>query len=126
MVPQSAVNNFIKNELKECIDSIQNFYFCETPDCSVVYFKNDFTLKQNDLKQSIGIKDNAIPATICYCFEWSKEKIKEQIKQSGTTLALEDIQLKKKTIGCKCEVNNPRGKCCMPDVKKAIKELTKK
>jgi len=125
-VPQSAVDNFVKDEIKERLGSLNNFYFCKTPSCSVVYFKNDFTIKDNEVKQSIGIKNNATPATLCYCFDWTKEKIKEQINETGQTSALEDIQLKMNTIGCKCEINNPKGKCCLQDIKNSIKELTKK
>ena len=125
-VPQSAVNNFIKDAIKEKLSSLNNFHFCETPNCPVVYFKNDFTIKQHEVTQSIGIKNNATPATLCYCFDWTKEKMKEQITEMGQTSAVEDIQLKMNTTGCKCEINNPRGKCCLQDIKNSIKELTKK
>ena len=60
---------------------------------------------------------------MCYCFGWSKEKIKEQLENNGETNALEDIKAKMEDPGCSCEVLNPSGGCCLGDVTKAIKEI---
>jgi NAD(P)H-nitrite reductase large subunit len=80
-------------------------------------------MKQNQLIKEIGLKDWANPKTICYCFNWTKEKIEKEIKELGTTKAIEDISGKLNTAGCACEKNNPSGKCCLKDVKKFIKEV---
>jgi len=72
------------------------------------------------------LKDWANPSTICYCFNWTKEKISNEINESNKTKAIEDISEKMNSIGCNCENNNPSGKCCLKDIKKAVKELTQK
>jgi len=71
----------------------------------------------------VGLKEGASPATVCYCFGWTKEKIKIELEESGTTVALEDIKAKMEDPGCSCEILNPSGGCCLGDTGKAIKEM---
>lgn len=123
-VPLSAISHFLTEETKANIPSLENFYFCETPSCDAVYFRNNFTIKQNELKFNIGLKEGSSPTVICYCFHWTKEKIEEQIKQTGETTAIEEIKNKIHTKEYNCEVNNPKGRCCLTDIKKVIKELS--
>jgi len=125
-VPVSAINHFLKDELKKSISSLEEFSFCSTPTCKVVYFRNTYAIYQSDIKYSIGIKENATPATVCFCFNWTKEKIEEQVQNSGDSTAIIDIQNNMKEGSCNCEVNNPRGRCCMSDVKKAIRDIKMK
>ena len=73
----------------------------------------------------VGLKEGAKPATVCYCFEWTKEKIKAELEATGETKALEDIKGKMENPGCSCEILNPSGGCCLGDVGKAIKEIQK-
>jgi len=125
-VPTSALNHFIKEDIKKNIKFLESFYFCTTPSCKVVYFKNYFEITLDDVKYSIGIKEDSFPATVCFCFNWTKEKIENQIKLSGETTALEEIKEHVKNKSCLCEVQNPKGKCCMSDVKKTIVEIKNK
>ena len=110
-------------EVKKRLDCLDGFYYCKTPSCEVVYFKSDTFLTQKDVSVVVGLKEGAAPATVCYCFGWSKEKIKEQLENNGETNALEDIKAKMEDPGCSCEVLNPSGGCCLGDVTKAIKEI---
>ena len=105
------------------LEDYEGFFYCTTPSCSTVYFQEDTLLTQKDLKVIVGLKEGAKPATVCYCFEWTKEKIEAQLKETGACNALEDIQNKMETIGCSCETMNPSGGCCLGDVGKVIKEL---
>ena len=75
------------------------------------------------MKVVVGLKEGASPATMCYCFEWSKEKIKAELEATGETRALADIKAKMENPGCSCEILNPSGGCCLGDVSKAIKEI---
>lgn len=78
---------------------------------------------QKDLTVTVGLKEGAVPATLCYCFGWTKEKIAEELHQTGTTGALEDIKAKMKDPGCSCEIFNLSGGCYPGDVTAAIKAL---
>ena len=123
VVPVSAINHFLQDDIKKNIASLEAFSFCATPSCDVVYFKNTFLIHINDVKYSIGFKNKSYPSTVCYCFDWTKEKILKQIELTGTTSALEEIKEKVKNKACLCEIKNPKGKCCMSDVKKTINEI---
>ena len=116
----------VKEQTKARFDCFDGFYYCKTPSCKTVYFRDDIILTQDDITVTVGLKDGAQPATVCYCFEWSKEKIEEELKRNGKTTALEDIKAKMENQGCSCEVLNPSGGCCLGDVGKAIKEIETK
>ena len=118
-----TLNSLLTKKCKEQLDSLEGFYYCKTPSCKVVYFKESILLTQNDLRVTVGLKEGASPATLCYCFEWTKEKIDKELQQSSETTALDDIKAKMENPGCNCEVLNPSGRCCLGDVSKAIKEI---
>jgi len=113
----------VKEQIKAKFDCFDGFYYCKTPTCKTVYFRGDTILTQEDMKVVVGLKEGAAPATMCYCFGWSKEKIRAELEATGQTRALEDIKAKMKDPGCSCEILNPSGACCLGDVTKAIKEI---
>jgi len=76
-----------------------------------------------EVPRSHRFKGGAVPATVCYCFGWTKENIKAELDETGDTTALEDIKAKMKNPGCSCEILNPSGGCCLGDVGKVIKEM---
>ncbi len=79
--------------------------------------------KSNTTNLTFRAKAKVIPDMVCYCFEWTNEKMREELKTVGETRALEDIKAKMVDPGCNCEVLNPSGKCCLGDVTKSIKHL---
>ena len=122
-VPRKTLQTLLTKEAKASLSTLEGFYYCKTPTCMVIYFNGEIVLRQKDVRVVVGLKEGASPATLCYCFGWSKEKIKEQIEASGTTNALEDIKAKMKNSGCSCETLNPSGGCCLGDVSRVIKEI---
>ncbi len=118
-------NALVKDAVKQKFSCFDGFHYCKTPSCKVVYFRDEVILTQEDISVTVGLKEGASPATLCYCFGWTKEKIKEELDATGETKALADIKAKMKDPGCSCEVFNPSGGCCLADVTKGIKELQK-
>ena len=91
-------------------DMTQNYYFCDDPDCDVVYFGDDnSTINKDRLRTSVGVKEQSDNSTICYCFGVSKaDAIHDQsIKDYVTDQTREHM--------CDCEIRNPSGKCCLKD-----------
>ncbi|MCG7927970.1 MAG: hypothetical protein JAY67_20820 [Candidatus Thiodiazotropha taylori] len=91
----------------------QAYYFCDEPNCEVVYFGQDnTTIKASELRTGVGIKEKNQNALLCYCFGVSFLAAEEnpEIKQFVT----------EKTRGgiCACEYRNPSGKCCLKDFPK--------
>lgn len=115
--------HLLKEETRRGLETLEGFHYCKSPDCEVVYFRDQTLLTQRDLTITVGLKTGASPATLCYCFGWTQEKVAAQLKATGHTDALEDIKAKMKDPGCSCEILNPSGGCCLGDVGKAITAL---
>jgi len=118
-----TLKHLLADGAKSKLDSLEGFHYCKTPSCSIVYFRNDTVLTQKDVSVIVGLKEGATPATVCYCFGWTKEKIRAQLQEKGETNALEDIKVKMQDPGCSCEILNPSGGCCLGDVGKVIREI---
>ncbi len=97
--------------------------FCDTTDCDVVYFseESDTAFTKSQLKVSVGVKETSSERPLCYCFKHSVATIKEELRTTGNSAALEDIRVKMKDLGCHCETGNPSGICCLGSVGKGIK-----
>ena len=115
--------HLLTDRAKAKLASLEGFHYCKTPSCAVVYFRDEEILTQDALTVAVGLKEGGSPATVCYCFGWTKEKIAEELKSSGKTMALEDIKAKMEDPGCSCETLNPSGACCLGDVGKVIREI---
>lgn len=124
-VLSKTIEHIIRNETKDKLSCFDRFYFCKTPSCVVVYFRDYEILTQKDISVVVGLKDGASPATTCFCFDWTKERIREELEVNSETKALEDIKTKMENHGCLCEILNPSGDCCLGDNTKAIKEIKK-
>jgi len=120
-----TLDALLTEDAKKGFSSLDGFYYCKTTTCKTVYFKNKILLTQKDLSVIVGLKEGASPATVCYCFGWTKEKIKAELEETEHTIVLDDIKAKMEDPGCSCEILNPSGGCCLGDTGKAIKEIKK-
>lgn len=101
-----------------------DFYFCETPTCSVVYFSSDnrMLFETSDIRVKVWQKEkNRDDVPACYCFNNSISSIKAEIMKSGKSDVLYRIGKEVKEGNCRCEVTNPQGSCCLGNVAKAVK-----
>ena len=118
-----TLDALLQESIKKQLSQLEGFSYCKSPSCKAIYFRDGMVITQEGVKVTVGIKEWAKPATLCYCFAWSKEKIQEQLEKHGKSDVVEDIKAKMQNPGCFCEVSNPSGGCCLADVKKALKEL---
>jgi hypothetical protein len=91
--------------------------FCATPDCPVVYYTGEgaqFTKDQ--LRVRVGCKETDDPVPVRYCFEVTARMIYEEIQQTGRSTASARIRAEVKAERCRCEVENPSGRCCLGEV----------
>ena len=121
-----TLDHLLTSKAKKKLSCLDNFYYCKNPECRTIYFRDKEILTQEDMSIIVGLKDGASPATMCYCFDWTKEKISAELKEKGESRALEDIKEKMKDPGCSCEILNPSGGCCLADIGKTIKEMETK
>ena len=105
-----------------------DFYFCQEPSCPVVYSSTDGAVEftANDLREKVGLKMQGDPsARVCYCFGYTERMIADELKATGQTTIPKKITQLTKTGMCVCEVRNPAGVCCLGNVNKTVKRLSK-
>ena len=91
----------------------QNYYYCDDPNCDVVYFGNDRqVILQDELRQSVGQKSFAPDRPLCYCFDILMSDLQTEQEQD---ILKTFVAEKTKDSACDCEIRNPSGKCCLKD-----------
>ncbi|MBS4203680.1 putative iron-sulfur cluster-binding metallochaperone [Lederbergia citrea] len=120
-----TLKSLLKPSALESLDAKENHYFCSTKDCNVVYFaSNNKNYIISDIKVPVHQKDDSIITPVCYCFNWTKEKIKVFVVNGLTPTPVDHIRKNIKENRCGCEVNNPQGSCCLGNITTYIKKLT--
>ncbi len=101
----------------------EEFYFCKTSDCDIVYFSNirDIYIEKKDIKVRVGIKENKPPIPVCYCFNITREDIISDIKENKSRSLIKFVENKINNGECSCEIKNPSGKCCLNEIKRIYK-----
>lgn len=87
----------------------RTFYFCDAPDCDVVYFSNDDSvITRSQLRTEVGIKSESADALTCYCFGVAKSQ--------ASKAEIKNYVIEQTKLGiCSCDTSNPSGKCCLKD-----------
>jgi hypothetical protein len=124
-VQKRTLDHLLKTEKLGEVQNVQ-YYYCTDPACNVVYFSNNdapsFTL--NDVNVKVLTKDKNDDVNVCYCFDWTRGRIKEQIRTTGKCTAAVEIAREVRAGRCTCDVKNPKGECCLGDVNSYLKSLT--
>ena len=119
-----TLKSLLKPLALETLNPDTTYFFCDTADCPAVYFSEEgqvFTVDQ--VKVLISQKHQSTNVPICYCFDWSLQRIQVEVEQTGYSHAVESITEHIKARRCACEVNNPQGSCCLKNVKQAVQKL---
>jgi len=92
----------------------QGYYFCDDPECNVVYFGQDGSIiEQQELRTIVGEKQKSPDSPVCYCFGINKH-------EAGTNSEAKLFVIENtKNHSCACEIRNPSGRCCLKDFPKA-------
>ena len=100
------------------------YYYCADSDCPVVYFTGDdersFTTE--DLNVKVFAKDPGGDVNVCYCYDWTRDRIKNELAETGHSTALREIAEKVRAKLCECDIKNPKGTCCVGDVIQVVRE----
>ena len=117
--PKALLNDCCVSKIKDNVD----YKWCKTPDCEISYYSSnsDHFFKTDELKVRATVKDDSLDVHVCYCFNYTRLSILNEINATGDTKALEIIKTKMKDPGCFCETSNPEGNCCLGNVTKWIK-----
>ena len=125
-VLHETLENLIVHDKRHLISKDVQYYFCSDPDCQVVYFSNiDVPLfEKSDLSVKVFSKDKSEDVHVCYCFDWTRKRITDQIKTTGSSTALDEITEELRAGMCECERKNPEGVCCLGAVQNFLEEIS--
>jgi len=102
----------------------RTYYFCPEPGCTVVYFSEQGECySKDDLRTTVWQKEPAGNRLLCYCFGENEQTIAAEIAAIGTSNAMDRVKEHVRSGRCACDVRNPRGVCCLADLKAAIARL---
>ena len=120
-VDRTTVQALLKPEALGEVNGSQ-YLFCETPNCPIVYYAADGTeFEKNQVRVRVGLKETEDPVTVCYCFRVTERMIHGEIQWTGRSSASARIRAEVKEGNCRCEVENPSGRCCLGEVIRAEK-----
>lgn len=123
-VDQTTVQALLRTEALGEVRS-KEYVFCETPTCPVVYSAADGTqFRKEQVRVRVGLKETEDPVPVCYCFGVTERMIHEEIQGTGRSSASARIRAEVKAGNCRCEVENPSGRCCLGEVIQAEKQAT--
>ena len=124
-VAHETVEALIKPEFRDAVNG-RAYAFCETPTCPVVYYTAAGSqVLKTELRVRVGAKETEDPIPVCYCFNVTEHMIHEEIERTGKSTASTRIGAEVKAGNCRCEVENPSGRCCLGEVIQAEKRATR-
>ena len=121
-VPRNTVEGLVRPEFSALLLP-QQYYFCDASDCDVVYVSAlaDHLITKDQLSIRVGIKERLDPIPVCYCFDFDRASIRDDIRRSGTTDIQRVITARVRAGECHCEGSNPSGGCCLGEVSRQIR-----
>ncbi|MDC8447500.1 MAG: hypothetical protein LV473_03985 [Nitrospira sp.] len=120
-VDRNTIDALLKAESLSQVTGSQ-YMFCETPHCPVVYYAEDGSqFRKEQIRVRVGLKETEDPIPLCYCFGVTKRMIREEIERAGRSMAATRIRAEVKAGNCRCEVENPSGRCCLGEIRQAEK-----
>lgn len=123
-IPLITLKSLLIPPALEQLDGLGTYYFCPRSSCPVVYFnEQEQTFMTVDLKVAVFQKDKRDDVPVCYCFGWSRQRIREEIAKHGTSSVMASITAHIKAKRCGCEVNNPQGSCCLGNIRSTLNAL---
>ena len=122
-VQHRTLEHLLKPEKLGSLHNVQ-YYYCTESTCEVVYFSNENApyFVKDDVAVRVFAKDSADDVNVCYCFNWTRGQIKEQVRKTGTSTAPFEIAQEVKSGNCACDIKNPKGECCLGDVNALLKQ----
>jgi len=102
----------------------EEYLFCETPACSIVYFSanGSHTFTKNEIRERVFQKESdAQDVLICYCFQHTTGELLSASDPQRSDI-LSDITAGTKTGQCACDLRNPQGDCCLGNIRRFLKQ----
>lgn len=119
-----TLKSLLKPEALEKLEPEQSYSFCRHSECPTVYFSNSGqTFITTDLKVPVFQKNSNREVPVCYCFNWTRQRIQREIEHQRESQVIASITTHIQAKRCGCEVNNPQGSCCLGNVKRVVEDF---
>ena len=85
-VPRITVEMLIRPEHRGSLTSLP-YSLCDSPDCDVVYVSasGEQVINKKQLCVRVGIEEKEDPIPLCYCFDFDRKAIWDDIRSKGRT-----------------------------------------
>lgn len=114
-VKTTTMLHHLKNSWAQTLKE-QKYYFCENPECDVVYFGEDDSLFcLDEIREPVGQKQFGPHKVLCYCFGVTQSDYLRNPEIKNFVVA------QTRAGSCACDSRNPSGRCCLKDFLKAAK-----
>lgn len=95
---------------------------CPTPGCPVVYHLDDHRITDHELIAQVGHKALDRPRPVCFCFAHTAEDVvSDHRAHDGVSTIKAEVKAAVAQGFCACEHLNPGGRCCLPDIHRALR-----
>ncbi len=123
-VPRLTVLHHVKSEKLSRVGD-EEYKFCATPTCPVVYFAALGDLfSVEDVRELVTVKASGDARPLCYCFGFTEGDIREGIERTGHSSVPARVGQLIKEKMCACEIRNPSGACCLGELNRTVKRLS--
>lgn len=116
-----TLKSLLTPEARATLDPAAADFFCREPSCPVVYFREGRMYRTRDVTVRVFQKDPSPEVPVCYCFGWTRARIRKEIEGTGRSTAAETISAHVRADRCACELTNPQGSCCLANVLSVVK-----
>ena len=121
-VKEITLRSLVEESTTRELDTLVDFFFCACKSCDVAYFAADGrTVDKQRVTVRIGVKENESPRPLCFCFDVTAEDIEDEVKRDGATTIPDMITERCREGLDRCPETNPRGSCCLGDVRRFAK-----
>ncbi|SIS58205.1 putative iron-sulfur cluster-binding metallochaperone [Alicyclobacillus vulcanalis] len=117
-VPLRTVKSLLTGAALSRLHPDDDFHFCATPGCEVVYFSAQQSFDLDDVRVPVFQKDASSAACVCYCFDWTREALVAALHRGARPD--EEIQEHVRERRCACDLRNPQGTCCLGNVRSVL------
>jgi copper chaperone CopZ len=117
-----TIRSLVGADARKRLPTEEGFRFCPAPDCDTVYSHaaSGTTVSTADVSVEVFQKSSRGERPVCYCFDHCVEDVRQDASD-GRILA--DIEDKCNNGLDRCEEMNPRGRCCLVNVRRVMSEM---
>ena len=109
------------------IEAGDSFFYDNDPDTPTVYFSTNSgtMIDEKDVREKVFAKhSNEDDCFVCYCFQVTVGDLRNATKEEREAILARVMDASKKGQ-CSCTTRNPKGSCCIGDIKTLIKRFDK-